>query len=160
MQKGVFAQKISSGRMVGNQLLTPRLFCSQEFFYCNNRSNEKPNELVKNEWGRKRPFLFQTFFADFNRCPFWITDAHSLKIQGEGPWGFCQILGGRVYRGCEYFGGRVHLFGVLLHFYEQGLQNFWREGTLLSPLSRPHPHCVHLCFECSFLAEFLLFLYS
>ncbi len=36
-------------------------------------------------------------------------DAHGLKIQGEGPWGLCQILGGRVYRGCESF-------DVLLHF--------------------------------------------
>ena len=44
-------------------------------------------------------------------------DAHGLKIQGEGQRGFCQILGGRVYRGCENFGGRVQLFGVLLHFY-------------------------------------------
>jgi hypothetical protein len=44
-------------------------------------------------------------------------DAHGLKIQGEGQGGFCQILGGRVYRGCENFGGRVPLFGVLLHFY-------------------------------------------
>ncbi len=44
-------------------------------------------------------------------------DAHGLKIQGEGQGGFCQILGGRVYRGCENFGGRVQLFGVLLHFY-------------------------------------------
>ncbi len=44
-------------------------------------------------------------------------DAHGLKIQGEGQGGFCQILGGRVYRGCENLGGRVHLFGVLLHFY-------------------------------------------
>ncbi len=44
-------------------------------------------------------------------------DAHGLKIQGEGHWGFCQILGGRVYSGCENFLGRVHLFGVLLHFY-------------------------------------------
>jgi hypothetical protein len=46
-----------------------------------------------------------------------IIDAHGLKIQGEGQGGFCQILGGRVYRGCENFGGRVPLFGVLLHFY-------------------------------------------
>ena len=44
-------------------------------------------------------------------------DAHGLKIQGEGQGGFCQILGGRVFRGCENFGGRVQLFGVLLHFY-------------------------------------------
>jgi hypothetical protein len=33
-------------------------------------------------------------------------DAHGLKIQGEGQGGFSQILGGRVYRGCENFGGR------------------------------------------------------
>ena len=46
-----------------------------------------------------------------------VIDAHGLKIQGEGQGGFCQILGGRVYRGCENFGGRVPLFGVLLHFY-------------------------------------------
>ncbi len=45
-----------------------------------------------------------------------LIDAHGLKIQGEGQGGFCQILGGRVYRGCENFGGRVQLFGVLLHF--------------------------------------------
>jgi len=44
-------------------------------------------------------------------------DEHGLKILGEGLWGFCQILGGRVYRGCENFEGWVHLFGVLLHFY-------------------------------------------
>jgi hypothetical protein len=43
-------------------------------------------------------------------------DAHGLKIQGEGQGGFCQILGGRVYRGCENFGGRVQFFGVLLNF--------------------------------------------
>ncbi len=50
---------------------------------------------------------------------FWwgFIDAHGLKIQGEGQWGFCQILGGREYRGCENFGGRVHIFGVLLQFY-------------------------------------------
>jgi hypothetical protein len=48
---------------------------------------------------------------------FLFIDAHGLKIQREGQGGFCQILGGRVYRGCENFGGRVHLFGVLLHFY-------------------------------------------
>jgi len=30
-------------------------------------------------------------------------DAHGLKIQEEGPYGFCQILGGRVFRGCEKF---------------------------------------------------------
>jgi hypothetical protein len=48
---------------------------------------------------------------------FGSIDAHGLKIQGEGQAGFCQILGGRVYRGCENFGGRVQLFGVLLHFY-------------------------------------------
>ena len=44
-------------------------------------------------------------------------DAHGLKIQGEGQGGFCQILGGRVYRGCENFLESVHHFGVLLHFY-------------------------------------------
>jgi len=44
----------------------------------------------------------------------------------------------RLYVGCENFGGRVHLFGVLLHFYKQVLQKFWREGTLLSP-SPPIP---------------------
>jgi hypothetical protein len=31
-------------------------------------------------------------------------------------------LGGRVYRGCEHVWVRVHLFGVLLHFYKQVLQ--------------------------------------
>jgi hypothetical protein len=45
---------------------------------------------------------------------FTTIDAHALKIQGEGPWGFCHFLGGRD---CKNFGGRVHLFGVLLHFY-------------------------------------------
>jgi hypothetical protein len=41
-----------------------------------------------------------------------------------------------IDRGCENFGGRVHLFGVLLHFYLQVLQKILREGTLLHP---PHP---------------------
>jgi hypothetical protein len=44
-------------------------------------------------------------------------DAHVLKIQWEGPSGFCHFWGGRVHRGCENFWVRVHLFGVLLHFY-------------------------------------------
>ncbi len=41
----------------------------------------------------------------------WISvyQSHGLKILREGPWGFCQILGGRINRGCENFGGRVHL---------------------------------------------------
>jgi hypothetical protein len=46
-----------------------------------------------------------------------IIDAHSLKIQGEGPYGFGPFVGGRVYRGCENFGGMVYLFVFLLHFY-------------------------------------------
>ncbi len=29
----------------------------------------------------------------------------AVKIQGEGPWGFCQISVGRLYRGCEIFLG-------------------------------------------------------
>jgi hypothetical protein len=49
---------------------------------------------------------------------------------------------GRVYRGFENFGLRVHLFRVLkllLHFYKKVLLTF------LSSLS-PLPPCVHLCF--------------
>jgi len=34
-------------------------------------------------------------------------DSHGLKIQREGPTGFCQFLGGRVYRGYENVGGRA-----------------------------------------------------
>ncbi len=58
---------------------------------------------------------------NYNNCTISVMnlaiDAHGLKIQREGQGGFCQILGGRVYRGCENFGERVQLFGVLLHFY-------------------------------------------
>ncbi len=38
--------------------------------------------------------------------------AHGLKFQGEGRWGYCQILGGRVYRGCENFFGGGYTFLV------------------------------------------------
>ena len=90
-----------------------------------------------------------------------IVDAHSLKFQGELE---CRCgLGGRVYKGCENFWGRVHLFGVLLHFYSQVLQKFQREGTLLSPsppggytFIPPHPPvCI---YECDHIKWRLLFL--
>jgi hypothetical protein len=34
-----------------------------------------------------------------------------------GSMRFLPSFGREVYRGCENFWGRVHLFGVLLHFY-------------------------------------------
>jgi len=90
-----------------------------------------------------------------------IINAHSLKFQGEleGRWG----LGGRVYKGCENFEGRVHLFGVLLHFYSQVLQKFQREGTLLSPLTlcwvHFYPPSPPVCiYECDHIKWRLLFL--
>jgi hypothetical protein len=49
--------------------------------------------------------------------------------------------GGGSVRFLPNFGGRVHLFGVLLHFYQQVLQKYWREGTLLSP---PTPLCASM----------------
>ncbi len=62
-------------------------------------------------------------FLKYTRKFVFVIDAHGLKIQGEGQGGFCQILGGRVYRGCENFGGRppegttFWCFILLLHFY-------------------------------------------
>jgi hypothetical protein len=58
-----------------------------------------------------------------------------------------------VYRGFENFGRRVHFFGVLLHFNKQVLQNFRREGTLLSPLT---PSCV--CIYVAALVKYVFFL--
>ncbi len=68
----------------------------------------------------------------------WIIDAHGLKIQGEGPWGFCQILGGRVYRGWENFRGRVHFFGFLLQF----CKRFGGRVQFCTP-SPPTPVCIY-----------------
>ncbi len=68
-------------------------------------------------------------------------DAHGLKFLGEGRGGFCQTLGGRVYRGCENFGGRVHLFGVLLHFYFL-LTSFAK--ILFFPPHPPPPLCASM----------------
>ncbi len=59
---------------------------------------------------KKVTFEIDNFFS-------FSIDAHGLKIQGEGPRVFLHFLGGRVYRGCENSGGRVHLFGILFHFY-------------------------------------------
>ncbi len=44
-------------------------------------------------------------------------DAHGLKIQGEGSWGFGQICGGRYIGVVRNLG--VHPYRVLLHFYDQ-----------------------------------------
>ncbi len=54
--------------------------------------------------------MFENIFGQILLVQTIYIDAHGLTIQGEGPWGFCQILGGRVYRACENFSGLVHLF--------------------------------------------------
>ena len=63
-------------------------------------------------------------------------DAHGLKIQVEGPWGFCQILGGRVYRGCENFGGEGKTFWCFIEFLLASFAKILEGGYNFIP---PHP---------------------
>ncbi len=74
-----------------------------------------------------QPTLPLSIFGSSTPCEHQTIDAHGLKIQGEGPWGFCKNIGGRVYRGYENLLGRVHLFGVLLKFYKNfvGMVHFY-----------------------------------
>jgi hypothetical protein len=63
-------------------------------------------------------------------------DAHGLKIQGEGPWGF-DTFGEGGYRGCQNFFWEGTPFWGFIAFYEQVLWKFRREGPILSSLT-PH----------------------
>ncbi len=50
-------------------------------------------------------------------------DAHGLKIQGEGQWGFCQIFGGRVHfypPPCVHLWGGVRKCGKSVTYYLNG----------------------------------------
>ncbi len=98
------------------------LFCLFNFWRNHHRQRQWSHHGLEGRQGlksleRNAPGTNMIMIKPRYNNPNITIDAHGLKIQGEGQWDFCQILGGRVYRGCENFGGRVHLFGVLLHFY-------------------------------------------
>ncbi len=78
---------------------------------------------------------------------FTITiDAHGLKIQGEVPWGFSQILGGRVHRGCENVLGEGTPFWCFIAFLLTSFAKVLEGGYTFIPLTPPPapPPCVHL----------------
>jgi hypothetical protein len=58
-------------------------------------------------------FLFPVYIISLglaHRCP-------QIENPEGGSMRFLPNFGREVYSGCENFFGRVHLFGVLLHFY-------------------------------------------
>ena len=77
-----------------------------------------------------RGFVSWKFFSQITRFVSFRKDSY----KNPASLGFCQILGGRVYRGCENFWGRVHLFGVLFYciFVTKFCKKIWRKGILLS----------------------------
>jgi hypothetical protein len=89
--------------------------------------------------------IFQSLLRGYMRCPLSI-DAHGLKIQGEGPWGFCQILGGRVYRGLWKLWGEGTPFWCFIAFLLTSLAKISEGGYNFIP-PHPPPPCVYQ-WEC------------
>ncbi len=73
-----------------------------------------------------------TFVKAISYVRSWL----SWKSRELSLWGFCQILGGRVFRGCEHLWGRVHFLRVLVAFL---LTSFAKNGRRVhfNPLSPP-----------------------
>ncbi len=59
-------------------------------------------------------------------------------------WGFCQILGGRVYRGCENLGGRLHLLAFYCIFINKFGKKFGGR-VHFNPPSPPYPPPPPVC---------------
>ncbi len=85
---------------------------------------------------QRHDWEMQTQVQSPHRCTWF-------ENPGGGSMRFCQILGGRAFKGCENVEGRVHLLGVLMTFLLTSCAKKFRGQVHFYPPSTPTPVCIY-----------------